>query len=211
EVFRTYGGKFTELIKAAALNPARRRALVSIDGREHLDQAMAQGKGAIVLGMHFGSWELGNFIFSTFGYEYKTFANEPGRYSKLDDLLNDYRRRLGGRLLSPENGIREFLRSLSNNAMVAALSDQGGSGGIQVPFFGRLASMPTGAARVGLKHNIPVLFSVIIPDGKHKHRVIFHKPITWIHTGDANTDADANVRQAVVLMEKYICERPQEY
>ncbi len=162
--FEVFGEKLTEMMKLSRLSEEQRARIISVDGQENIDEAMSQGKGMIFLSMHFGSWEAGNFLFPTFGYPYKALVNDPGRYPKLDALLNDYRRSIGGDFLSPDSGIREFLKALKNGAMMVMLSDQGGREGIHVPFFGRSASMPIGAVKIGMKHQVPVCFVAVVPE-----------------------------------------------
>lgn len=210
DVFRTFGQKFTELVKLAGMTDEERSNLIRIEGREHIDRSMAQGQGVIVMTMHFGSWEIVNFLFSRMGYEYKTFANDPKRYPKLDEMLNAYRRRLGGGLLSPETGVKDFLQSLKQNSMVAMLTDLGGRDGIPVPFFGRTASMSIGAVRVGLK-GVPVCFAVVVPEGRGRYRVIVHEPMTLTRTDNPQQDVEDNCRAVSQLMETYVRQYPQEY
>ncbi len=65
------------------LSPDRRLELISrcsISGLEHLDKALAAGKGAILFGPHLGPWELAGAYLASIGYRMNTVALEhPSR------------------------------------------------------------------------------------------------------------------------------------
>ena len=89
--------------------------------------------------------------------------------------------------------------------------DQGGRDGVLVPFFGRQASMSVGAIRMGLKLNVPLCFSVIIRQNGAQHRVVIHKALELVNTGNLEQDIVTNLNKITKLMEHYISEYPEEY
>ena len=211
ELFRNYGQNFIDLFRMPLIKPENFQKLITVEGIENLSQARQQGKGAIMLAMHFGSWELASLSCAMLNLPYKVMVKPQTRYSRLDELLNWYRSCGGYVVLSRGMGTRDFVRSLRNNEVIGMVVDQGGRDGTLVPFFGRNASMSVGAIRMGLKWGVPICFSVIHrePDGRHK--MIVHKPLELINTGNPEKDIPANLNRITRIMEDYIRRYPSEY
>jgi lauroyl/myristoyl acyltransferase/mitochondrial fission protein ELM1 len=209
-VFTNYGQNLIELLRLPLINKDNFNKYITIEGREYVDRALAQGKGCIITAMHFGSWEMANLSCASLGYPYKFFVKEQSRNLKLDALLNSYRRFGGSEVLLKSTGTRDFLRALHNNELIGMVIDQGGRDGTLVPLFGRKASMSVGAIRIGLKQDIPVIFGVIYREGGAKHRMIL-KPFHLIKTNDVEKDIVTNLSLMAKAMEDNIRKRPEEY
>ena len=137
KLFINYGQNLIELLRLPLLTPAKFDRVVTIEGKEHVTESLKKGKGVIILAMHFGSWELASLSCAMLGYPYKMFVKPQKKHSRLDDLLNSYRTCGGSVLLSRGSGTRDFVRSLKNNEVIGMVADQGGRGGVLVPFLGR--------------------------------------------------------------------------
>ena len=111
-----------------------------IRGREHLDQAMQSGRGAILLGPHLGAWELGG-LYSDRLYPATILYRSP-RQPELESLMVEARSRFGAQLV-PANtrGVRALLTALRQQQLVAILPDQEPrfGQGVFAPFFGHPA------------------------------------------------------------------------
>jgi KDO2-lipid IV(A) lauroyltransferase len=130
-------------------DPGIRRALVApgtavlqlirhVDGLEHIENAIAAGRGAILATPHLGAWEAaGLYCAARFNI---TCLYRPLRMPDLDSLVNQARSRAGGNYV-PANGrgIRMLYRTLEEGGTVAMLPDQEPQAGTGVfaPFFGR--------------------------------------------------------------------------
>ncbi len=211
DLFMSYGQNFIDLLRMPLITPERFKEMITVEGEENLAECLKQGKGAIMLAMHFGSWELASLSCAMLGLPYKVIVKPQKKYSRLEELLNSYRSCGGYVTISKGMGTRDLVRSLQNNEVIGMVVDQGGKDGVLVPFFGRRASMSVGAIRMGLKWKIPICFSVIHRDGPGHHRMIIHKPLQLIDTGNINTDLGANLSRVTKFMEEYICRFPCEY
>jgi len=208
KVFENYGQNLIELVRLPLIDPHK---YIKVEGREHVEQALSRGKGVIFLAMHFGSWELCNFIPRLFDHPYKVVVNPQKRYSRLDDLLNSYRQQAGAGLLNPGAGMREFVRSLRNNEMVGMVVDQGGKTGSLIKFFGRDASMSIGAMKMGVKLDVAVCFCILKREQGPYHRLVISPPLEFKKDGDLDTDIGRNLDGVVRTMERYIRQYPSEY
>ena len=211
QLFKNYGQNLIELLRMPLIKPDKFDRFVTVEGREHITASLKQGKGAIMLAMHFGSWELASLSCMMLGYPYKVFVKPQKKYTRLDNLLNSYRVYGGSVVLTRGAGTRDFVRSLKNNEVIGMVVDQGGRDGALVPFLGRPAKMSVGAMRMGLKLGVPICFSIIIRQRGAHHRMIIHKPLALEKTGDINQDVIAGLRQVTQIMEAYIQTYPEEY
>jgi KDO2-lipid IV(A) lauroyltransferase len=210
-LFKNYGQNFIDLFRMPLITPERFKELIEVEGEGHLAGCLKEGKGAIMLAMHFGSWELASLSCALIGLPYKVIVRPQSKYSRLDELLNSYRSCGGYVVLSRGLGTRDFVRGLQNNEVIGMVVDQGGKDGMLVPFFGRRASMSVGAVRMGLKWGVPLCFSVIHRKGNGGHRMIVHKPLELIRTGASDQDIASNLSRITKVMEDYIREYPSEY
>ena len=210
-LFRNYGQNLVELFRMPLLTPAQFDQVVTVEGKDHVTDALKHGKGAIILAMHFGSWELASLSCAMLGYPYKVFVKPQKRHSRLDDLLNSYRACGGSVVISRGSGTRDFVRSLKNNEVIGMVVDQGGRDGVLVPFLGRQATMSVGAIRMGLKLGVPICFSAIIRENGARHKMVIHEPFQLEATGDMEADVIANLKKVTKVMEHYILKYPSEY
>lgn len=210
-LFKNYGQNFIDLFRMPLMTPEKFRECIHVEGIENLQECLKEGKGAIMLAMHFGSWELASLSCAMLGLPYKVIVRPQTRYSRLDELLNYHRSCGGFVVLSRGMDTRDLVRGLRNNEVIGMVADQGGKDGVLVPFFGRNASMSAGAIRMGLKWGVPICFSVIHREGAFKHRMIVHKPLELVKTGDPQNDIALNLARVTKMMEEYILKFPSEY
>ncbi|MFA5059804.1 MAG: ELM1/GtrOC1 family putative glycosyltransferase [Candidatus Omnitrophota bacterium] len=211
QLFKNYAQNFIELLRIPLLKKGGFKDFVQVDGREHVYEALKKQKGVILLAMHFGSWELSNFMGEMLGHPYRVLAKPQNRFSGLDRLLNSYRESSGSSVILRGVGTREIITSLRNNEVIGMVVDQGGRDGALVKFFDRQAAMSVGAIRIGLKLKVPICFSIIVREKGAQHRLIINPEIELINTGDIEKDVAANLEKIVKLMESYIRKYPSEY
>ena len=209
-LFQNYGQNAIELLRMPLLDP-KKSHVVEIEGKEHVREALKQGKGVILLAMHFGSWEMANFTCAMFEHPYNVMVKPQTQYARIGDLLNSYRTCSGTVVVSRGIGTRDILKSLKNNEIIGMVTDQGGRDGVSAPFFGRSASMSVGAIRIALKMGTPICFAVIIRQKGGQHRMVIHSQLNLQNTGNLDADLSANIKKIIPLMEHYIREHPQEY
>ncbi len=93
-VFEEIGRNAYDFVRYPSLSAGARTKLVAIDGREHLDAAVAGGRGAIIVTGHLGSWEVLAAALVHEGYPLCALAR-PLREPRLDRALAEHRRRMG--------------------------------------------------------------------------------------------------------------------
>lgn len=114
------------------------RRIRAVEGREAVDEALATGRGVLVLGGHLGQWELSILYGSMtlpIDYLYK-----PPKSEIVDRALTARRSRFGARMI-PTGGpaMRRAVRQLRAGRALGMLFDQLPKGGeyVAAPFFGQ--------------------------------------------------------------------------
>jgi KDO2-lipid IV(A) lauroyltransferase len=173
ETFRHAGASFAELALLGKI--VRSADYVRLEGAEVLDQALAQGRGVIAVTGHCGNWELLASWGARMGWPITVVVRRVTDL-RFHALILGFRTAAGVEVLVRDdpNFVRAVGDALARNRIVAMLIDQDTRGaGVFVPFFGRLARTPPGAAVLALRGRVPLVTAFIArrPGGGHLIRV----------------------------------------
>lgn len=205
---RTFENVAISVAEIAAAWFARAMPPVRIEGREHLDAALALGKGAILCSGHFTTLELtAQFLkplAPSFAFMFRERSNPL-----LDAVQTSGRRRTAELSFTNADG-RAMLRALRANAAVWYAPDQAyqGQGAELVPFFGEPAMTTTATSRLARISGAPVLpchFQRLAGDAGYLVR--FEPPVRGVPSDDALADT----RAIAATLERSIRECPEQY
>jgi len=152
------------------------RLLVPV-GLENLDYALSRKKGVILLSIHFGNWEWAGMAISSCGYPVN-FLVRKHQNERTDELFYQIRRKKGVRVLFLDQ-LKEVIRSLKRNEVLAILADENIKEGIEVNFFGQVITIPAGPFKLA-RHTealIAPAFAVRSRCQKANQRGIIETPI----------------------------------
>jgi lauroyl/myristoyl acyltransferase len=173
--------------------------LVEIRGREHLEGALAGGKGAILCSAHFGSHtgvfsllHAGGFPLTTIGRWHWNFTSglSPAE-RRFWDLV--YARRVLRHRQRPNiepwpGEIRAAVQAaaaLRANEVVTICSDaepqDGDRTAVEVPFFGRRARLLPGVVTLARLTGAPVLMAFAYRSADYRHQVLEISPPVPVH------------------------------
>ncbi len=111
--------------------------ITRVEGRELFDEAIASGRGVIILAPHFGNWEMLNIFISQHHTLHAMYKPHP--YPQLDSLIRQSRERVGS-VTAPANhrGVAIVRKALKAGGMTGILPDQvpAADGAELAPFFG---------------------------------------------------------------------------
>jgi len=128
-----------------------------LERQEILDDALTRG-GALMIPGHMANWDhAGAWAAATYGSV--TSVAERLKPEKLFHAFLDYRRELGMDILGTGEAdvLRQLTRRLRDGRLVALLGDRDISrNGVQVDFFGEVASFPAGPALLALMTDVPL-------------------------------------------------------
>lgn len=193
---------------------ARRSLLaerVEIKGEEHIQSALAEGRGAILLHAHLGNWELCGQALGMAGYRIHPVVQIQASGS-FYAAIDRERRLCGMRPIVRGFSLREMLRVLRQGECVLIMPDQdAGRKGVFIPFFGRPASTPRGIAVLARLSGSPVVPVFIHRLRPGYHQIRFHPPLAMERTGDEDADTIANLTKINELLEGVISEFPEQW
>jgi Kdo2-lipid IVA lauroyltransferase/acyltransferase len=132
---------------------------VEIENLAALDDALAGGRGALAITGHVGNWELLAATVSSRGYGLSVVARRV-HDERFNSLITRFRGDRGMEILLRDapDFLAQVRDALARNRIVALLMDQDSRGaGVFVPFFGRPARTPPGAAVLALRTRAPVV------------------------------------------------------
>jgi len=178
-----------------------------------LDRALDLGKGAVVVCMHFGNWDLGAGATAARGYPVTVVA-ETFADPRLDRMVMGARERLGMQLVKMEKAGPSLLRCLKQNGLLALLIDRPVPGvGVKVRFFGEEVEVPVGPARLALRSGAMVVaagFPRVAPNEPNV-TTLSDFAITCDPTGDEAKDVQTVTQAIMDVHERFIREHPDQW
>jgi len=196
----------TDFLLMGSLTPEELLQRMTIDGREHLDAALAKGRGAIMAVPHMGSWDMAGSYAGALGYPIVAVAERfPG---SLNDAVVRTRQRFGLNVIAlGRSAVRGITQALQANAIVALLCDLEQGPGIPVRFFGRRAIVPGGPAAIALKTGASLMPACQYATSPGRHHVHLEPPLTWL----AGETKEGLMQRVVSHFEDFIRERPDQW
>ncbi len=187
----------------------------AVGGGDHfgaLDRALEGGKGAVVVGVHFGNWDLGAGAVAARGYPVTVVAETFGD-SRLDAMVVGARTRLGMTVLKMERAGPSLIRTLQRNGLLALLIDRPGTGdGVRVNFFGAEVDAPSGPARLALRTGAAVVVAAF-PRAVSRRLEVETLTDFAIATPTSRTDEDVVrlTQQIMETAERFIRQHPEQW
>ena len=184
---------------------------VEIEGREHLEGVLAQGKGAVIATGHAGNWELMGGALSQAGFPLIGVAMRQ-RDAAMDRFINEYRRLVGMHIIY-KNDVREMFRMMKEGWIVGLLADQDTNrhDGIVLDFFGKPTNCVPGPAAMARSAGIGVIPGYITRKEDGTHKIILYAPIEVPHTKDKRADIRTAEQAVNRVLEQHIREHPEEW
>jgi lauroyl/myristoyl acyltransferase len=213
--FASYGRYWVEAFRLEDLTAAQLRRRLRIEGREHIDTALAAGRGAIFASPHIGNWDAGGAWLAASGYP-ATAVVERLRPAELYERFARYRRALGLELLPLDDGsetLRGVIRALRAGRLACLVCDRDlTGGGLQVRLFGATAMMPPGPASIALRTGAPLLPCGVYHDRRPgRWRAVVHPPLQPERTGDSRRDTIALTQRLAGEFERLIAAAPTQW
>lgn len=182
-------------------------------GLDNYHRAEAGGRGVLLLGAHFGNWELYPLVAHMAGVPIK-IVYRPLDAQFMDLYIKDLRTRFGAGTISTRGGaMAQIYKSLRRGDAVGLLMDQGADfdNGVFVDFFNRRAATNVGMAILALKSGAPVVPLFLARTGNDRFHAEFGPALPLIKTGDRTKDIEANTQQYNVTIEAYARRYPDQW
>jgi KDO2-lipid IV(A) lauroyltransferase len=210
--FRNIARCFCEVAKFEEI-VAQIESYVEVEGWEHMEGIVADGRGAIAVTGHIGNWELLAATCALRGVRVAAIARRM-RNPRLNQLLVDFRARSGVETILRESpgSSRQILAVLKANGILALLIDQDTRApSLSLPFFGRMARTPAAAAALAVRRDLPALPCFIQRRPEGGHRLTILPPLLPPRSGDRHADMASLTRSFNEIIEDRIRKNPAEW
>ncbi len=176
-----------------------------------VESALARGKGVILVAGHLGNWELSGAYVAAKGVPVHPIAR--GMSNPLSDAyFRRTRERLGMHIMHDQEAVRRVPRALRDGHAVGFLSDQAtvGLASTFVPFFGRPAKTPRGAAVFALRGDVPIVMIHAVRQADERYELAAEE-LEVTHTGDRERDVDDVMLRFSQALERMVRKYPGQY
>jgi KDO2-lipid IV(A) lauroyltransferase len=201
-----------DLLRAERWGAAEFLARVEFRGLEHLEQALARGRGAFLLAPHLGNFDLAGRALSARGFPLSAVLRLP-RNPYLERRLSRQRERLGIEVIDHRRALTAIMRALRQGRLVAILLDQYSRRrqGVFVPLFGKRCSTSAGLALLALRAGAPIVPVYVVRDGPDHHLATLDAPIDAPASGDRQADVVELTARCNRAMEAAIRKHPEQW
>jgi KDO2-lipid IV(A) lauroyltransferase len=205
--FKSLGISIFETALAWWSNRDYMRSICEVEGKQHLDDALARGKGVVLLTGHFTTLEIGAMLIGL-----HTRLN--GVYKKAHNpmfnaFMAHYRSTYGEELIENKN-VRALIRGLRKGRATWFAPDQdfGDQDIVFTPFLGGIASTLTATARMAEMTGASVVpfYPVRLDRGKG-YRLVIMPALEDFPTDDIEKDS-ARINRAI---EEMVYANPDQY
>jgi KDO2-lipid IV(A) lauroyltransferase len=206
-VFENFGRSAADFLIGLDRTKEQIEATTTIEGVEHLDAALAKGKGVILLTAHFGNWERVAAWMVLAGYKLSVIARDADDQG-VNRLVNELREGPGTEVISRGRAARASIEKLRRNEIVGILPDQNAKE-VFIPFFGKPAGTVLGPGVLSERTGATVQPVFCHYEGEGRYRVRF-LPHVVADEGWA-TKGEGMMRAINRLLETVVREHPDQW
>lgn len=209
--WRNYGRYIVDFFNLPNVPPAEAVRRTDVRGWENLDRAMEAGKGVIFVTCHFGLWDYAPGVLATRYPGRMHVVAEPFASPRMDDLIQSQRAAQGSTVI-PMTAVRQMVRALRRNGMLALLVDRPTHGdGVPIQFFGRPTMVPAGAATLALLTGATVLPGYLLHRSGDRYEGCIMPPVEITTTGDRDADVRHATQSIFAAIERIIQRSPRHW
>lgn len=181
--FRSYARYWREAFRLPSMDreAVAREVDRTIDGVEHIEDALASGRGVVIALPHSANWDLGG---TWLAQRYGTFATVAERLKpeSLYQRFLEFRESLGFTIIPHSGGSTPPMEALEGflvkNGIVCLPGERDlRRTGVPVTFFGEPTRMPAGPALLAERTGAAFLVAEFWYPDEHSMRVRIHPPI----------------------------------
>ncbi len=213
--FLNYGHYMVDFFLIPQL-PVRkiRKRFAHIEGEQILREALALGRGAILVSAHVGNWEFGGTMMRLGDYPLAVVALAHNT-SATNALVNRIRGGKGIKIIemdqSPFAAIN-VLHHLRRNGVLATIGDRDFFGrGVPITFFGRKVRFPVGPVMAAMNSGAALIPAFVLrrPDGRYFG--VLEKAISLLTEKDAANPVRENLERTARVFESVIRNYPDQW
>jgi KDO2-lipid IV(A) lauroyltransferase len=197
-----------DVARLGRMTPDGIRKIVAVTGVDHLDAALARGKGVVGVTGHVGNWELLAAYLALAGYPVNVIASRL-KDVRLDTLVADLRRKAGLVVIERSRGLKEALLALRRGEFLGLLIDQDTAvDSVVVDFLGKPAKTAVGMVKLAAHTGAAIVPMAALGNEDGTYRIEIKEPIAVSGNGARLADDVGKCSKAV---EAFINAEPAQW
>jgi len=182
---------------------------------EILLEALATGKGIIILTIHMGNWEIGGIALAERGFSPPTIAYFPDSQGTIEQQRNILRGLTDTKHVELKDGefsAIKFLRILQEGGVIAIQGDRlQYDKGIDIEMFGHTASFPRGPIMLASAADALILPAFMVMENYSTYNIYVEKPLSVKVYSKREETIRENLKKIIGIFEKYIKKYPDQW
>jgi KDO2-lipid IV(A) lauroyltransferase len=210
--FQHYAVTLLENLQSVCLSAKDMRSRFRINGEEHLLQALAQGKGVIVISAHLGNFEMALQYPICCLQRPLTGVAKKLRYRLLNRWIHGLRTRFGNKLIYKKEALPAMIKTLRRGELLGILVDQSRYKlAFDVAFWGRKATMTYAPALLARRCRSPILPVFCFREADGLLAIQVEPPLDIQRTRDMRADLRVNTQKIADVVENAIRSCPEQW
>lgn len=208
-VCRNFGKTAAEFLRLTGMSDAEAACRARAEGLEHVDAALARGKGVVILSAHFGNWEYLPLVLDRDRHPLNAMVRDP-ELPQLADFIRSVRASRGP-TIHPKQNTLAAVRALKQNRLLLILADQHDWRGVLVSFFGHPARAATGPAAFVHLTDAAVVPMFAFRGDDDVITVRFYPALDLVATGNREADTARWTQQMTDFTADRVREAPEQW
>lgn len=206
------GRALVEILTVRSFLEPGREGLLELVDLHHLQDALAKGRGALIVTAHLGNWELAAIRQAQAGIPLKALGRVPTS-PHFTKRLKAIRRATGNDWLPPHRTLLHAAKELRRGGCVAMAIDQftRSEPKLQVDFLGRPTTVSAAVYELSARLRTPVVPCVSYPRAKDGYQVVYHPAEEPLESGSRDEQVRELALRCLALVENWIREAPDTW
>lgn len=210
--FQSYTDDYVDFMRSLSWPPAKVLERFTYEQGHRLTDALALGRGVILVTGHFGNWEAGSVLMRALGLPLTVVA-----MAEANPTVNRLRHQVRSALHVDTIEVRQSLdtalqirRLLGQGRVVAMLMDRYvDRDRVPVTMFGRQVQFLGTPALLGYLTGAPLVPIFLVRDGRGRFRATPHEPIFVNREGARQEEVQRTAQRVAVALQAHIVARPE--
>jgi KDO2-lipid IV(A) lauroyltransferase len=207
KMFMNWTEMMVDTIRYAFMSDEEIRSRIVVEGKEHMDEAQASGRGVMIITGHISNWEILGHMNKVIGTQFSIMA-DIRKDPKLEVIVNDIRVRCGAIILPPTGMFHLLVNELKKGKSIAMVIDMRGDqkDDLFCDIFGLPAPSKSAPAAIALKGN-----ALIMPIYTIKHGGTYHWYFTKAVDAAQFGDGDEAIQKLSDFMQSWVASIVREH
>lgn len=206
--FQAYARMILDVLRLRTMPFERLRQFITLEGEEHLNAAIARGKGIIAVLPHAGNWEPASNIIAFLPHRFLAVVDE----GVISRAVAGSRQRAGLSVVEQSKAARPTIRALRQNSVVILVADLVKDfRAARVQLFGRDTFLPAGPGYLAVRTGAAVVPVIAIRQPDNTSVITVEPPL--YADPSANPEQEAHrISQAIAdYFERVIQGHPEQW